>query len=293
MARFLIVGSIARDEVVRLRTALRAGGHLEGIPSGARLGGGAACTAVPLAHAGHQVTVVSAVGTDPAGDWLLARLVAMGVDVSQVCRVEGESTRSIVMVDETGERTIVNLVRAQESEPPRRVLDLPADCLYVRSRAPGLAPILSEKARSCLVVAHIPPCDEGARPAQVLVASEYDLDPASRAEPWKTGRHVAGDRLEWVVLTHGPEGAEAFGAEARLRAAAKAVRARDTTGSGDAFAAGLIHALVAGGSMRAALETGVAWGAESARSLSSVLPAEAVARLLASPIGPATGTPDV
>jgi sugar/nucleoside kinase (ribokinase family) len=57
----------------------------------------------------------------------------------------------------------------------------------------------------------------------------------------------------------------------------------DTTGSGDAFAAGLVHALVGGSAMQQTLETGAAWGAENARWESSILPAEAVARLLRSP----------
>jgi sugar/nucleoside kinase (ribokinase family) len=151
----------------------------------------------------------------------------------------------------------------------------------VRSRAPDLAPLLAQKADSCLVVAHMPPCEDATRPAHVLVASAQDLSAEVRDEPWATGRRVAGERLTWVVITHGPRGIEAFGRDERLRLPAPQVDAVDTTGSGDAFAAGLIHALASGSPMRAALQTGVAWGAESTRWRHSALPREAVLRLLA------------
>jgi sugar/nucleoside kinase (ribokinase family) len=300
VARIAVVGSVAWDEVVRLRTPMRVGTHLEGARCGTRLGGGAACTAVPLAHAGHQVSIVGAIGEDESGDRLLAGLAASGVDTAQIRRTPGASSRSIVMVDGAGERTIVNVTRAREPGPPERLLALAADCVYVRTRALGLAPLLAQKVRSCLVVAGMPPCDVGERPAHILVASAADLDHEALATPWETGRRAAGEVLEWVVITQGERGVVAFGASEKLSVPAQTVAAVDTTGSGDAFASGLVHALMAGAPMRQALETGVAWGAESARSQSSILPAEAVARLLrpsgacasrgtpASPPGPRT-----
>jgi len=280
VARILVLGSVARDEVVRLRHPLRAGTHMEAACSGPRLGGGGACTAVPLAHAGHHVTLISAIGDDDDGSWLLEQLQATRVDTSQIRRIEGASTRSLVMVDERGERSIVNLTRATEPQPPTRLLDLPADCLYVRSRAPELGSLLERKGQQCLVVAHMPPCEAAARPAHVLLASEPDLEPEVLGAPWPAGRRVAGERLEWVVITRGPRGVLAFGPGRRLETPAPHVTPVDTTGSGDAFAAGLVHALVGGSAIEQALEAGAAWGAENARWESSILPAQAVARLL-------------
>ncbi len=280
MARIVVVGSVAWDEVVRLRTPMRAGTHLEGAWSGTRLGGGAACTGVPLASAGHDVSIVAPIGDDESGDRLLAELAAGGVDTSLFRRTRGASSRSIVMVDVAGERTIVNVTRAREPGPPERLLTSAADCVYVRSREVGLAPLLAQKVHSCLVVAGMPPCDTGERPAHVLVASAADLDEETVARPWETGRRAAGDVLEWVVITQGERGVVAFSATEKLSVPAQAVAAVDTTGSGDAFASGLVHALVTGAPMLRALETGVAWGAESALSESSILPAEGVARLI-------------
>jgi ribokinase len=280
VARILVLGSVARDEVVRLQAPLRAGLHLEGRPEEPRLGGGAANTGIPLAHAGHVVTLVCPIGHDVHGDRLIADLRASGVDTSKLRRVEMPTTRSIVLVEPGGERTIVNLSRCLEPEPPARILELPADCLYVRSRALDLTDLLAKKTSSCLVVAHIPPCDAGARPAQVLVASESDLTPEVRDSPWEWGRQIAGERLRWVVLTRGPDGARAVGADVQLETGAPQVEAVDTTGAGDAFAAGLIHALVTGEPMGEALETACAWGAAKASHDGSVLPRQVIERLV-------------
>lgn len=260
MARITVVGSVAIDEIVVLRQPLRAGAHLEGRERGRRVGGGAANTAIPLAFAGHAVTVVSAVGTDPEGSIILARLSEAGVDTSQVMRRAGSSTRSLVAVEPDGERTVVNLHRCREEGPPRRLRTLPADILYVRSREVDLASILAERLDSALVVAHVPPCGPGVRPAHVLVGSVSDLTDDERLAPWETGRRTAGETLGWIVLTRGPGGAEAHASGRRLQVPARDVRAVDSTGAGDVFAAGLLHALAGGAPMEEALVTAVAWG---------------------------------
>jgi ribokinase len=260
MPRIAVVGSVAIDEVVELRQALLAGLHLDGRPRGPRVGGGAANTAIPLAYAGHEVTVVSVAGTDPEGSTILARLSEAGVDTSAVLRRAGPSTRSLVLVEPGGERTVVNLHRCREGGPPRRLRTLPADVIYVRSRELDLAPILAERLGSALVVAHVPPSGPGVRPAHVVVASSADLPPDERLAPWETGRRAAGEALRWMVLTRGPDGAEAHAEARRLHVPAREVVAVDSTGAGDVFAAGLVHALAGGAAMETALATAVAWG---------------------------------
>ena len=175
--------------------------------SGAGVSGAARRTRrSPLAFAGHAVTVVSSVGTDPEGSTILARLSDAGVDTSQVMRRAGPSTRSLVLVEPDGERTVVNLHRCREEGPPRRLRTLPADVIYVRSRELDLAPILAARLDSTLVVAHVPPSGAGVRPAHVLVASAADLSDDERLAPWETARRAAGEALGWIVVTRGPGG---------------------------------------------------------------------------------------
>lgn len=282
MAKILVIGSIAQDDVVELGEPLRRGAHVEGHGTGIRLGGGGPNTAVPMAAAGHRVSVIAAVGDDTAGAWLTAELAAGGVDTSLVRILEsGATTRSIVMLEAGGERTIVNLQRAAEAAPPARLVEAPADWVYVRSRATDLSGLMCTKAASARIVAHIPPVTAGSRPAHVLVGSESDLDADVLADPFAAGRRIAGDLLEWVVITRGPRGAVAYDASGAVERGAPRVDPVDTTGAGDSFVAGLLHALASGGVLPAALETAIAWGSESVKWEGSRLPAEAVARLVA------------
>jgi sugar/nucleoside kinase (ribokinase family) len=261
LARIVVVGSVAQDDVFRLLQPLTPGRHLDASGRKLRLGGGGANTAIPLCHAGHHVALVAAVGADAVAEWLLAKLQAAGIDVSAVVRVPGDSTRSLVLVDPGGERTIVNLNRCRETSPPERLASLAADAVYVRSRDLDVRELLAEAAARSLVVAHVPPLEAGSRPAHVLVGSESDLPPAFLADPWAAGRAIAGMTLRLVVVTRGARGAEAFAASERVAAPAPEVPVVDTTAAGDVFAAGLVHALVLGRPTRAVLETAVAWGA--------------------------------
>ena len=175
--------------------------------------------------------------------------------------MEGESTRSVVLVDPEGERTIVNVHRCLEAELPRRLEKLETEALYVRSRQADLADVMAEVARRATVVAHVPPLTRGSRPAHVLVGSASDLPSAFVGDPWDVSEGIAGSLLRWVVLTMGPHGAEAVSADDRMATPAPSVEAVDTTAAGDAFAAGLLHGLLLGQPMTQALATSVAWGA--------------------------------
>ncbi|CAA7615156.1 PfkB family carbohydrate kinase [Magnetospirillum sp. UT-4] len=282
MARIVVVGSVASDEVVRLEGRCREGAHLQGRAAGTRLGGGGANTAVALAAAGHRVSLVTAIGDDEAGAWQLAALADAGIDTSAIRQVPGPSTRSILLVDPEGERTIVNLGRAREPEPPGRLLHLAADLIYVRTRTIGLAPLLAEAAARCPVVAHVPPVEDGVFPARIVLGSAADLSPQFLADPVGSARRVAGDLLRWMVLTRGPQGAMAFPTEgAAVAVAPPPVAAVDSTGAGDAFAAGLCHALAEGRLMAEALAVAVRWGAAKVAQDGSALRPETVRGLLA------------
>jgi sugar/nucleoside kinase (ribokinase family) len=261
VARIAVIGSVAQDDVVWLLQPLHDGRHLDGHRRKLRLGGGGANTAIPLRHAGHDVALVAPVGADAVGEWLLAKIQSFGIDASSMTRVPGESTRSLVLLDADGERTIINLNRCRDSAAPERVRALEADVVYVRSRDLDLGPALAERTGGGLVVAHVPPLEAGARPAGVLVGSESDLPAEFLASPWESGRAIAGTTLRWVVVTRGERGASAFSSAERLDVPAPHVHVVDSTAAGDVFAAGLVHALAGGQPMPEALRVAAAWGA--------------------------------
>jgi sugar/nucleoside kinase (ribokinase family) len=91
-------------------------------------------------------------------------------------------------------------------------------------------------------------------------------------------RSVSGDRLEWVVVTRGEAGADAYSASRELHVDAVAADQVDATGAGDAFTVGLLHGLLRGDDMATALQVGAAWGAATVAQLRSIpVPWEEVA----------------
>jgi sugar/nucleoside kinase (ribokinase family) len=273
VASILVIGSVSWDEVVRLDAPLRAGSHNGGHWLGRRIGGGAANTAMALARAGNRAIVVSAVGADAEGGRLVTALAGLGVEVGGIDQGATETTRSLVLLDGSGERTVVNLARARVPLAAD-LAEQPADCCYARSADPALTPVLAGRLEQGTVIAHVPPLAAGSRPAHVLVGSASDLDGAFLAAPFEAGRHVAGAALRWVVVTAGAEGAVAYGDGIRLPQQAARVEVVDSTGAGDVFAAGLAHAFAAGADMRSALRTAVAWGTASVRYEGTVPPAD-------------------
>lgn len=272
MARIAIVANVAEDLVTRLDAPLKPGTHQPGTWDGGRLGGGVANTGIPLVRAGHRVGVVSTIGSDAMGGRLIGQLAKAGIDVSLIRTLPGETTRALILLDPNGERTIVNLPGAVDPDPPDWLPRMGAAFIYVKSRALNLAPLLAEAATTAQVIAHVPPVADGSRPAHVLLGSRSDLGESFLADPRAAGRRIAGPLLQWVIVTLGAEGAIAYGlAEKReIKVAARPIKPVDTTGAGDAFAAGLIHALTGGLTMDQALELAVDWGSRATLVLGSV-----------------------
>ncbi|MGA0601313.1 PfkB family carbohydrate kinase [Caulobacter sp. KR2-114] len=271
MSTFLVIGALALDRPIRLDRPLQSGARLrgrslEGALEG-RLGGGAANAGCALLAAGHAVRVASVIADDADGARTHALALAAGLDLTGVRRRPGTSARTLVLLEPTGERTIIGLDGALPATPPQ--LDPPAarpgppaDGVFVRAAFGGAA----EWARSARgpVVLHWPaPGYDGE--ADVVVASAEDLPEGLSDSPFATAAAQLGERLAWIVVTHGAAGAVAHARDgARLAAQAPPVAVRDATGAGDVFAAGLLEALAAGAPMPQALAHACAWGAIAA-----------------------------
>jgi len=249
MSRILLLANLNCDHVLSLAEPLVAGARLQYVDQGRRLGGGAANTGIGLVWAGHEVIIASRVGLDDTGDWLLEQAASYGLDCSHVERFGGETGELLVLVDATGAGTaIVGYMRQMLAKS--------------------------------FVVAQYPKGGQARRPCHVLVASRSDLGEVS--DPWQHARQLAGEQLEWLVLTEGKAGAVAIHGEEQVRVAARPVSVVDTTGAGDAFAGGLIHGLARGMAMADALQCAVDWGAFAVASESSI-PSQALRNWLKQP----------
>ena len=274
MADVAVLGTVAADVVLRVPVLPRPGDHVSAEASGWRLGGSSANVAVGLAAAGHGVELIGPVGDDAVAHELLAELKRLGVRTDRAIPVAAPAPRALILLDAAGERTIVQLDRGSAVEV-FPITDLPdlssSDCVFVESyvRFPVSAVGTCDGA---LLVATPPDPGHSDWPADVLVGSEHQFPAAWRTDPFHAAQTVAGDRLQWVVVTRGGAGADAFGPDGSFHVAAPTARQVDATGAGDAFAAGLVCGLLEGRGMREAMELGVTQGAAAVEVLQSVPP---------------------
>jgi sugar/nucleoside kinase (ribokinase family) len=272
MTTFLAaIGDLVEDVVVQLLEAVHVASDTQSVVT-RRRGGSAANLVEAACRAGGRARFIGQVGDDPTGRWLTEQLEVVGADV--VVRWRGRTGTIVVLVDPSGERTMLaDRASCIELDRPERswltglhTLHVPyyslvgeplatttttlatwANELGIRVSVDASSAALLEHDGADLALAHI-----ASLSPQVVLANELE------AEVLGAGLHP--DRLggATVVVKRGSAAATV------LRAGCEPVdvpamvldAVRDTTGAGDAFAAGLLLALADGVDVVAAVRRG-------------------------------------
>lgn len=250
--------------------------------------GSAGGTALVLARLGAQVRSAGAIGTDAAGDMLLALLERDGVDTSLLVRRDAAQTSaSVLPIRPDGSRPAFHVVGANGTytaddapweaiaaadflhlggpefmggEQAARILSFAREHGTVTSvdlLAPGDPGLLEWVAAALPQVDHLLPNAE-----QVLGFTQAaDLVTGCRA--------LLARGAGCVVATRGAEGALVVTANAEHAVPALPVDVVDTTGCGDAFSAGYLRGLSLGRALPDAARLGCATAARVATGLGS------------------------
>jgi ribokinase len=282
----VVVGDVATDVVVVL-AGTPAPGSDRPAAIRTRGGGAGANVAVHLARLGTPVVLAGCVGDDPAGAGLAAELSGAGVRLA-LRRVPGTATGTIVsLVEPDGQRSMIADRGANLALQPE---DVPAPTsgghlhlsgytvLDPRPRAAGLAALEAAVAAGCTVSVDpastgplrnygvdrwlsdtagatvlLPNADEA-----LLLTGCADLTDAARA---LAARHPV------VAVSLGAEGALWASGGVLVHRPAHPTEVVDTTGAGDAFAAGLLAAWLADPDVAPAeaLDAGLALAADVVR----------------------------
>jgi sugar/nucleoside kinase (ribokinase family) len=294
--RTVVVGDLVSDVLAVLAAPLAAGSDT---PATIRVTGGgqAANTAAWLASRRAAVTLVAAVGADAAGRDRRAELTALGVHCA-VREHPDAATGSVIVLAHAEERTMVTDRGAGLLLAPQDVdaaLDDVPDAAHLHlsgytlldaaSRPAGRHALAAARARGLTTsvdAASVEPLRRVGAAAFTGWVRGSDLLLANSAEAAVlAGPAGAGDQarvlcrvVRHAVVKCGADGAVWAGADGAVAtAAAEPARVVDTTGAGDAFAAGLLAAWLDGGSPAEALRAGAALGAV------------AVSRIGARPVG--------
>jgi sugar/nucleoside kinase (ribokinase family) len=224
-------------------------------------------TASALAKLGLSAAAVGKVGVDALGDFVLGLLRERGVDERGVLRdPDAPTSASVVLVDGAGERTFLHLpgangaLRAEELDTELlfsgRALHVAGSLVMPALDGEPTAAILSEARGRGLLTSLDTVFDATGRWERVLPSLPLlDLfTPGLREGRALTGEDEPPRIAAWlrergvreVALTLGADGCYAAGEGFEGFIEPVPVRAVDGTGSGDAFAAGLLFGKLAG-----------------------------------------------
>lgn len=260
MSRFLCIGDAALDVIVKMQTELHVGSDTSSQIS-MHGGGAAANTATWLANLGHSVYFSCRLGNDAAGRAIAAEFDQWGIEYRKEFLTNEKTGVVVVLVNNAGERTMfpdsgANSGIDEKNLPPLVGFDaafLSGYSLFNPLSTSGVLRMIS-----MIKAANIPlifdPASVGTmtsfgRERVLEMLSVMDIAIMNDVEArYISGKSELNDALEsltslvpLVVIKTGSSGAIAqLRGDTLLESKTEAIAAIDTTGAGDAFAAGFI-----------------------------------------------------
>jgi sugar/nucleoside kinase (ribokinase family) len=277
----VVAGDVMCDVVAVLPGPLAHGSDTPA-PIALHGGGSAANVAAWAAAVGTEVTLVARVGDDALGREAVRALRAAGVRTEVATDPRLATGACVVLVHPGGERTMIPDAGANDALqiaalPPGRHLHLPGYALLRPGSRPAARAALALARERGMTVSVDPsssaPLAAAGPRAFLEWVEEVDLLLPNAAEatvltgeadPEAAARALAAPRE--VVVTLGADGALWTDGREVVRVAAEPAKVVDTTGAGDAFAAGLLAARLGGADPAAALAAGCGLAARAVAS---------------------------
>jgi sugar/nucleoside kinase (ribokinase family) len=268
--QFVVVGDVMVDTFAHINSAIATGADQSAIVS-RHIGGQAANTASWLAWMQMPVVLVATRGDDSDGAWVVGDLISHGVDPILPV-VEGRTGNCVVVVDAEGARTMFTDPGANA-----RIKDLTTDLWlsaiphdaprphvhlsgYLFDRDPLLAHTIIDSlaghgvsiTTSVDSAALVPTAHH--RDALAATLSQLDIlmgtldELAGLLSPEHSAHALSFETWHGLgfsgtlVVKHGPAGASAANQYGHRQSPSRATHVVDTTGAGDAFAAGFLAA---------------------------------------------------
>lgn len=273
MVRVVCAGHVNWDVTLRVDRLPEADGESRVRDRRAGGGGSAANVAAALAGLSVDAGVVGATGDDDHGRLARRELADAGVDVNHLLAVEdAPTTVKYLLVDGDGRVAVLGNDGANEAVGPGDVdpdYVRGADHLHLTGQRPETAAHLASLASDAGVPVSFDPGRRIADRDYGAVLERADFVFVNDREAGKLYETAPGPESVERVVVHklGARGAEVRTPEAEYTHPGFDVEPVDTTGSGDAFAAGFVATWLDGGDYARALDVANACGALAAREV--------------------------
>jgi ribokinase len=237
--RVTVLGSVNIDLVATAAARPAPGETVLGTGFSTGPGGKGSNQAIAAARAGASVRFLGAVGDDLFAAQLRRALTGAGVDTTGLRQVAGPSGVAVIVVDGSGENSIVVVGGANAAVRDLTDLDLAAiadaDVLLCQLELPlEVVVAAARQARSAGTTVFLNPSPVQPLPDELLDA--VDVLIVNETEARQLGDAVL-DRVPHLVTTLGARGATLRGPDGGTHhATPPPVQVVDTTGAGDAFA---------------------------------------------------------
>ena len=263
--RVFVLGDVNVDAMARLESPLTPGADNIHRAFELQLGGVGANVAVALANCGADVRLASCVGRDWLGEFATEALKRQRVDTQFLAQADGVTGLVVIPVDPDGRRTILGARGANGTAPAGEIgqwldgvdaVHLVGYTLLSEHTARLPAEVAREASRRGIAVSFDPapwPCaSQRERVREMLPLVTTLLVGFEEAEAL-TGQRgsaaleaIAQCGAAEVIVKRGEGGSQFFEAARWWAMPPFAVQSVDTTGAGDAFAAGYIWAKLSG-----------------------------------------------
>jgi ribokinase len=268
------IGSIGIDMLAFAPALPKAGETMAGSDFLTAPGGKGLNQAIACARLGAPTIMIGCRGDDNYGKVVTDYMKDSGVDVSRVRTVSNMYTgTAVIFVAENGQNSIIVVPGANGKVVNEDVVNLPyqkGDYVVAQFEVPlpvTLTAFKAAQAKGAKTVLNPSPVLEGAQElisaADYVVLNEVELaiysgKPVTAETADGEIEHVARNLIrhdgQTIVTTLGPRGAIAVNRQEVVSVKGLKVQAIDTVGAGDTFAGGLAVRLLAGDSLKHALE---------------------------------------
>jgi ribokinase len=218
------------------------------------LGGSATNFALNISRMGVNVGIIARVGDDEYGQFASTKFLEEGVNIDRLMKISDTTGMAFIAVDEEGERSIYTVMGAnaqfklEESDVEyiknSQILHLTGMYLEVVEEASKHANYLSLNPGTSLASYGMDCLSKILKRTNILFLNRKEVSLLT-GEKYNTGaRKLVEFGVSQVVVTCGRHGACLCTPDGIIHSPTSPINSLDTTGAGDAFAAGFIAGLV-------------------------------------------------